>query len=336
MTLPRSELVDLEKSSFYHCIVRCVRRSFLCGIDTETGQDFSHRKKWIEERILHLSTIFSIKVCAYAVMSNHYHTVLYIDEAQAKSWEDQEVIERWKMLFPKNAEIMLNSHITEVEVAKIIALWRERLSSLSWYMRCLNEPIARSSNDEDDCTGRFWEGRFKSKIILDEGALLTTMAYVDLNPIRANQACVLEESEFTSIYERIKAYSKALNKNSSFDIENMPQPKRLMAFSNGKNQSLNIEPMIDFKLLDYLKLVDETGRIIRDDKRGAIPETLTPILTRLNLTPRGWLDMVKDLEHSFFHAIGSESNLLVFGKKSGFSRLPKGGKAARRCYVNVA
>ena len=336
MTLPRSELVDLQKSSFYHCIVRCVRRSFLCGIDTETGQDFSHRKRWIEERILHLSTIFSIKVCAYAVMSNHYHAVLYIDEEQANSWEAQEVVERWKMLFPKNAEIMLNSHKTESEVAKIIALWRERLSSLSWYMRCLNEPIARSSNKEDDCTGRFWEGRFKSKVILDEGALLATMAYVDLNPIRSNQACVPEESEFTSIYERIKAYSNALKKHPSLDIDIMQQPKRLMPFSNGINKPLSRGPEIDFKLTDYFKLVDETGRIIRDDKRGAIPETLTPILTRLNLTPHGWLDMVRDLEQSFFHAIGSESNLLSFGRKSGFCRLPKGVKVARRCYSNVA
>ena len=88
--------------------------------------------------------------------------------------------------------------------AQRVAQWRARLSDLSWFMRCLNESIARRANQEDGCTGRFWEGRFRSQALLDEAALLTCMSYVDLNPMRAGMASSLEESDFTSIQQRFE------------------------------------------------------------------------------------------------------------------------------------
>ena len=135
-------------------------------------------------------------------------------------------------------------------------------------MRALNEPIARQANAEDSCTGHFWQSRFTSQALLDERALTACMAYVDLNPIRAKMAKTPESSEHTSIKARIDE----LKHRGS-------QPEQLMPFVGNPR-----EPMpegLPFRVEDYLALVDWSGRIIREEKRGAVAENLPPILERL-------------------------------------------------------
>ena len=185
-----------------------MRRAWLWGYDEYAGKDYSHRKAWVLERLRELSSVFAIDICAYAVMSNHYHLVLHVDAARARQWTREEVVARWSRLFkrPVLIERWQQSECDEAvraAVEEIIADWRGRLFDISWYMRCLNESLARLANAEDECTGRFWEGRFKSQALLDEAGLLTAMAYVDLNPIRAGIAARPENSDFTSIQDRI-------------------------------------------------------------------------------------------------------------------------------------
>jgi len=175
MTKAREEQVCLEATPFYHCYVRCVRRAFLCGDDYSTGENYDHRKQWIVSRLKFLSYVYAIDICAYAVMSNHYHVVLHVDEARADQWTDKEVVERWLQLYNGNALInrWLQSASTMGEaeldkVSEIIELWRTRLCDISWFMRGVNETIARMANAEENCKGRFWEGRFKSQALLDE------------------------------------------------------------------------------------------------------------------------------------------------------------------------
>ena len=94
MPQPRKNQISLIDTPFYHCVSRCVRRSFLCGKDRFTGQSYEHRRGWVEDRLLYLSSVFSIDICAFAVMSNHTHVVLCVDKDLAESWSMAEVISR--------------------------------------------------------------------------------------------------------------------------------------------------------------------------------------------------------------------------------------------------
>jgi REP element-mobilizing transposase RayT len=306
MPRPRKTLVSLDDTPYYHCISRCVRRAFLCGEDHQSGRSFEHRRGWIEERLFGLSQSFAIDLCAYAVMSNHTHLVLFVDTEQALAWSDQEVIERWHSLFsglPLSQRYLRGDRLSSAEskrLQEITAQWRERLMSISWFMRCLNEHIARQANAEDNCTGRFWEGRFKCQALLDDAALAACLAYVDLNPVRADMAETPETSDHTSVQRRIRAL---FNANEAIP----PQPPELMPFVGNLRQDM--PKGLAFRLEDYLSLVDWTGRQFREDKRGSISEALPPILQRLAIDADSWLSLTKSFEEHFSTLAGRPDDI---------------------------
>lgn len=208
----RRQIVDESVVGVYHCMARCVRRAFLCGGDRYSGQNFDHRKTWVRQRLEELAGIVAVDVLGFAVLSNHLHLLLRIRPDIADSWSDEEVARRWWRLHPGRrlddgtpAEPEPHELGMLLADAKALATRRRRLSSLSWFMASVCEPIARRANREDRVTGRFWEGRFRSQAVLDEAAALACSVYVDLNPIRAGLADTPETSEFTAAYERIAA-----------------------------------------------------------------------------------------------------------------------------------
>lgn len=321
MPKPRYTQVSLDATPYYHCISRCVRRAFLCGSDDLSGKSFEHRRQWIEDKLLELGQVFALDVCAYAVMSNHYHVVLQVDRAGAEGWDFEEVIARWQRLFAGNLlsqRYLRGDTLSKAEfqvLEKCVQLWRERLSDISWFMRVLNESIARMANAEDNCTGRFWEGRFKSQALLDEAALMACMAYVDLNPIRAKMADCPEASDHTSVQRRIRKAQSSCQANQL-----RQQVKELLPFAG--NPRKDMPRGLPFRLTDYLELVDWTGRIIREDKRGAIPEHLPPILIRLNIEVKHWLYLSQQFESPFKGWVGSVFKLRQACQQLGYIRTP--------------
>ena len=326
MPKPRSKQIVLSETPFYHLTYRCVRRSYLCG--EMDGCNFEHRRQWIVERLKLLTDIFAIDVAAYAVMMNHYHILVRVNLERSAAWTVTEIFERWKRLFqvPELITQYLSGQLIgddEIQAAEnTIEIYRERLTSISWFMRCLNEHIARSANIEDKCGGRFWEGRFKSQAILDNAALINTMVYIDLNPIRAKIAETPENSDYTSISERIAERNVATDVRCAFH-------GKLIPFAEGKGFATG--PSIPMHLTDYIELVDWTGRQIRSDKRGAISDIAPPILARIGIEQGNWLQNCRKLEDEFRQVIGPAGAIEKLCAAIGQNWL-QGIQNCRRCF----
>ena len=219
MTRARASLISLDDTPWYHLVNRCVRRAYLCGMDKESGKDLSHRKEWIEARIRQLGSVFAIDVAAYAVMSNHYHVVVRVDRQRAEGWSTREVLETWSQLF--KGPLLVQEYLAGkalspaqlVAVDTLAAQYRTRLHDISWFMRVLNESIARMA------------------------------------------------------------------------------------------------AAIPFTFDEYLELVDATGRVIREDKKGYIPGETPRILERLNIDPEQFIATTARMLQQFSTAIGTPEHL---------------------------
>jgi hypothetical protein len=299
VTIARAHLIDPSVTRWYHCVTRCVRRAFLLG------EGASDRKLWIENRLQELAGIFSIAVGGFSVMDNHLHALVRLDPEVGAGWSDEEVVRRWGRLFPprdkKRQPLPVSNAWVQwrLEDAAWVAKARERLQSLSWFMKCLKEPLARLANRQDKTRGFFFEGRFKSVAILDEESLLATCAYIDLNPVAAGITEVPETSKHTSVKERVdhvKAKGrtkdlKAARKGSiagSAAAAGVEDSHWLCPIEDRRSLGSLREGMLEgFSLGSYLLLVDYTGRLFRTGK-AAMPRDVAEILERVGTTAETW------------------------------------------------
>lgn len=330
MTTARSSLVNIANTPWYHCMARCVRRAFLCGKDHLTGKNYTHRKQWVVDRLGELAQVFAIEICAYAVMSNHYHVVLHVNAQQCDKWSTKEVLRRWTILFSGSQLIkryLTGACLDESELQRVeeyTEIVRQRLKDISWFMRCLNEYLARKANEEDRCKGRFWEGRFKSQALLDEAAILSCMAYVDLNPVRAGLESLPEDSDFTSIQARIQEWKK---KEETPTVDATTEvPLKPM-----KEKDTTLEQAIPFSFADYMELVDWTGRAIQHNKRGAIDNDLPKILDRVAIDTHAWMDFMKPEGNCFQRVMGKLTSMQACCQAIGMKWL-HGMSASRRFF----
>ncbi|RLT05948.1 MAG: hypothetical protein DWI22_12945 [Planctomycetota bacterium] len=294
----RRDVLAAGEMQVVHCINRCVRRADLCGQDPVIGTDYEHRRELIRQRLEFLARIMGIEVLGYSVMSNHFHCILRSRYDVVETWSDEDVARKWWLLCPaRKTKEGLPAKPTEFELNSIrndargLKEKRVRLSSVSWFMRFLSERVAKIANKQDQCSSRFWEGRFRGQILLDSAAILACMQYVDLNPVRANIATSPESSDFTSAQDRLVDLQTAEEVSTPDAQDNrieygeragwlalIPlEPKRQAVRAKKPVRRASNKGCLSMGLGDYLQLLDWTGRQIRSDKRGAMPANLEPV-----------------------------------------------------------
>jgi hypothetical protein len=339
----RREIIREGEPGIFHCWSRCCRRAYLLGKDPLTGKNHNHRRQWVIRRLELLVANFSIDACFVAVLANHLHLVLRTTPRLVKRMGTWEVARRWLRVFPGQRVLDGNwIEPTEEQVQQLaedkekIAQVRKRLSSVSWFMAALSEYIARRSNLEDDCTGRFWEGRFSSREIANEGALLVCGMYVDLNPIRAGEARTPETASHSSAFFRLRARAAAQGKNPSEDpaadawlapltleqdqLGDVPAVSGLRASDKG---------LLPMSLDEYLQLLDWCGRQLRGDKSGVIPAELAPIVERLGIVAEELVETVRDFPQRFRRLAGTVEQFTQRAAQAGRRWLQGVGSAAR-------
>ena len=299
MAIARARLVDLSVARWYHCISRCVRRASLLG------EGPVNRKAWIENRLEELAQIFAVTVGGFAVLDNHLHVLARLDPEAADGWSDEDVVRRWGRLHPPRDQARRVLPVSEQWIQDRLGhpAWvanaRTQLKSLSVFMKCLKEPLARLANRQDKMRGAFFEERFKSIAIVDEEALLAIAVYIDLNPVAAGLAQAPETSEHTSIKQRVDHVESQGRTDDLAAAQNGSVAGSLAA--SGLEESHWLCPIEDrrgldssragmingFSLGSYLLLVDYTGRLFRDGK-ASIPAALDGIFDRLGCTADCW------------------------------------------------
>jgi hypothetical protein len=227
---------------------------------------------------------------------------------------------------------------------KAVKRYRRRLSSISWFLGEIKQKVARLANKEDGVTGHFWAERFRSIKLEDEGAVLTCNVYIDLNVVRAALATTPEESKYTSAWFRLVALQSRMigreieTSGRPYDVDadywlapiyDRELSKDLARAGIGRRAS--DKTGIGIRLEQYLELLDWTGRQIRSDKRGAIPENLAPIMKRLALNSKTWMKSFASLETWRKRVIGQPSKMRAAAEKMGKQFL-HGVVACRKLY----
>lgn len=311
MTTARKYIVDVSITRHYHTISKCVRQLSLCGDENV------HRKQWIEDRLEFLVGYFAISVSSFSVMDNHLHINVRLDYEDALGWTPEEVMRRWMAIYhpsdldvddPKVVEEWIEQEVKDGERVEEI---RVRLGNLGWFMKALKEPIARRANREDECTGSFWQARYKSIGILDNESLLITCTYVDLNPLAAGIAKTPESSEHTSIRQRIAhvsrqgkldlllaaAHGSVSGSRAAGDIEQahwlIPIQDRRV-HTNAATISDREGLLPTFSLGSYLLLVDHAARLYREGK-ARLSDDAAGVFERLGIETEGWSDRIQGM-----------------------------------------
>jgi hypothetical protein len=168
--------------------------------------ELSHRQEWILQRLRVLALLFAIEVIDFVIVDNEFYVILRNRPDLAKELSAEQVIRRWNRMSRRSLDLLpeMDSKRVKKERAKrgLVAKLRKRLSSISWLMIMLKEPIARAANAEDEVRGHFFGERFSSDELKDGEQCLATSLQINSLPVRLGLAEDLASSRFTAAFAR--------------------------------------------------------------------------------------------------------------------------------------
>jgi hypothetical protein len=280
-------------------------------------------------------------VAFHAELSNHIHLIVRSRHDVVALWSDEEVARRWLTVthLVRSHDGRTIKELTDARIAmetadpRRVEQLRRRLASVSHFTGALCEHIARRSNREDGCRGRFWEDRFKCRELIDDGAIAVCGIYVDLNQIRAGEALSPETSTHTSAYDRIagrRQRNSAASQGRTLSAEDRvdgwlcelsheqgPTANAGTTISAAGRRRASDKGLLAITLDEYLQLLDASGRIVRQGKTGAIPDHLAPILTRLGVATGLWGEIITQFDRWFVHLVGKAEWLVDRAARAG-------------------
>jgi hypothetical protein len=358
--LARVEIFAADEVAVVHVMNRTVRRCFLLGHDPVSGRNYDHRKVWIDEQLVHQARHFGIDLLCQAIMSNHLHLVLRSRPDVVQEWSDEEVARRWLMLCPERRdENRRPMEPTEFEINRIVnnkeklASLRSRLSDISWWMRLLCQHIAQRANREDGEVGKFWQARYRAVRLLDEIAILSCAAYVDLNPIRAAMAQSIDASDFTSAQKRLLDLTMAtqnLTQPESAAVEGRPVTTPRTLTKNYRSDvalqsSQHLAPVelnernglpgpdanrdgvrcsnkgfLPMSTTQYLSLLEWTARQRRVAKAGRTPKQIRRLFKLLEISADAWNELVRNFGRLFSLVAGKPAVIDSHRSRAGGHR----------------
>ena len=307
--LNRRNLVDLSECSCYHVISRCTRQLHLLG---SCPSSRAERKGLLLNQLERVATFTAVGVAGWAVMDNHLHLLVKVDTETARGWSDREVARRWLGLHPARdgyfrpvavSDEQVDAFVSDVDQ---VAEMRERLMSISYFMKEIKQELTQRINKLEDTVGSLWAGRFKSKRVTDEAQLLTTLAYIDLNPFAAGKCRTPEAGEYTSLAARLRGV-EAARENKGQDPgsarKSLEKGARLterrgwwMTVGGGQpgraGRRRALMPDTDLTFGRYLRLLDAVSRLLRKGKKRVQGDART-ITARLGVSPVGVAETLK-------------------------------------------
>jgi REP element-mobilizing transposase RayT len=144
-------------------------------------------KDFMLRLIRRYSSLYLVEILGVCIMGNHFH--LLVKMLPEYKFSDEEIEKRFEGFYGDE----------RVFADGLIPSLREKLSSLSEFIREIKVGFARYYNRRHHRRGYFWGGRFKSVIVEKGETLINCLAYIDLNPLRAGLVERPEEYRWNSL-----------------------------------------------------------------------------------------------------------------------------------------